>query len=402
MSTFKRKLDPPTVVNIADLRRLAERRLPAVVFGYLDGGAEGEVTLRENCRAFEDVMFRPRQAISVGECDLRTRVLGHEISLPVMLAPVGYSRLMHPGGEVAAARAAGKAGTGYILSTISGHKLENVKAATPGPAWYQLYLVGGREAAEGAIERACKAGFAALVITVDTSAPGMRERDPRNGMKQLLAGNVFEKIPFLPQILAHPRWLLSFLLDGGVPDLENIVVPGKGPMPLIDVTAALAKSVVSWDDLAWIRESWTGPIVIKGILSGDDARRAVDEGAAAVVVSNHGGRQLDCVFPTIRALPEVVAAVKGRIEVLMDGGIRRGTDVVKAVCMGAQAVLCGRAYAYGLSAAGEAGVDRALDILREDIDRTLRLLGCRTVSELNSSYVQYPRDWHADVDAARR
>lgn len=402
MSTSKRKLGPPTVVNIADLRRLAERRLPAVVFGYLDGGAEAEVTLRENCRAFEDVMFRPRQAISVGECDLRTQVLGHEISLPVMLAPVGYSRLMHPGGEVAAARAAGKAGTGYILSTISGHRLENVKAATPGPAWYQLYLVGGREAAEGAIERARKAGFAALVITVDTSAPGMRERDPRNGMKQLLAGNVFEKIPFLPQILAHPRWLVSFLLDGGVPDLENIVVPGKGPMPLIDVTAALAKSVVSWDDLAWIRQSWTGPIVIKGILGGDDARRAVDEGAAAVVVSNHGGRQLDCVSPTIRALPEVVAAVKGRTEVLMDGGVRRGTDVVKAVCMGAKAVLCGRAYAYGLSAAGEAGVTRALDILREDIDRTLRLLGCRSVSELNSSYIQYPRDWHADADAAHR
>jgi isopentenyl diphosphate isomerase/L-lactate dehydrogenase-like FMN-dependent dehydrogenase len=400
MSEFKRKLNPPSVVSIADLRRLAERRLPKVVFGYLDGGAEGEVTLRENCRAFEDVLFRPRQAISVGECDLRTQVLGHEISLPLMLAPVGYSRLMHPGGEVAAARAAGKGGTGYILSTISGHRLEDVKAATQGPAWYQLYLVGGREAAEGAIERAKRAGFSALVITVDTSAPGMRERDPRNGMKQLLAGSVFEKIPFLPQLLARPGWLISFLLDGGVPNLENIVVPGKGAMPLIDVTAALARSVVSWDDLAWIRQNWTGPIVIKGVLGGDDARRAVDEGAAAIVVSNHGGRQLDCVSPTIRALPEVVAAVKGRTEILLDGGIRRGADVVKAVCMGARAVLCGRAYAYGLSAAGEAGVARALQILREDVDRTFRLLGCRTVSELNSSYVQYPREWRVDADAA--
>ena len=400
MSGSRRKLNPPSVVNIADLRRLAERRLPKVVFGYLDGGAEGEVTLRENCRAFEDVWFRPRQAVSVGECDLRTRVLGNEISLPVMLAPVGYSRLMHPGGEVAAARAAGKAGTGYILSTISGHRLENVKAATPGPAWYQLYLVGGREAAEGAIERARSAGFSALVMTVDTSAPGMRERDPRNGMKQLLSGNLFEKIPFVPQILSRPSWLISFLLDGGVPDLENIVVPGKGPMPLIDVTAALAKSVVSWDDLAWIRQSWSGPIVIKGVLSGEDACRAVDEGAAAIVVSNHGGRQLDCVSPTIRALPEVVAAVKGRIEVLLDGGVRRGADAVKAVCMGARAVLCGRAYAYGLSAAGEAGVTRALEILREDIDRTLRLLGCRTVSDLNSSFIQYPREWRANAGDA--
>src|SRR5436190_9084334 len=169
MSMSARKLNPPCVVNIADLRRLAEKRLPKVVFGYLDGGADGEVTLRENCRAFEDVMFRPRQAVSVGECDLRTTVLGSEIALPVMLAPVGYSRLMHPGGEVVAARVAGKVGTGYILSTISGHKLEKVKAASQGPVWYQLYLVGGREAAEGAIERARKAGFSALVITVDTA-----------------------------------------------------------------------------------------------------------------------------------------------------------------------------------------------------------------------------------------
>src|SRR5437879_6682015 len=200
-----------------------------------------------------------------------------------MLAPVGYSRLMHPGGEVAAATAAGQAGTGYILSTISGHKLENVKAGTAGPVWYQLYLVGGREAAEGAIERARKAGFSALVITVDTAVAGMRERDPRNGMTELLAGSVFAKLPFLPQILARPIWLATFLLDGGMPKLENIVIPGKGAMPLIDVASSLSRSAVTWNDLRWIRESWPGPIVIKGVLSGDDARRAVDEGDAAVV-----------------------------------------------------------------------------------------------------------------------
>src|ERR1041385_2483609 len=395
-----RKLASSRVVNVADLRLLAERRLPKVVFGYVDGGAEGEVTLTENCRAFQDVLFRPHQAVAVGDCDLRTQVLGAEISLPLMLAPVGYSRLMHPGGEVAAARAAGKAGTGYILSTISGHKLENVKAATQAPAWYQLYLIGGREAAEGAIERARKAGFSALVITVDTAAPGTRERDSRNGMKQLLAGTMADKIPFLPQIMARPGWLISFLLDGGVPNLENVVVPGQGPMPMIDFTAALSRSVVSWKDLEWIRQSWPGPVVIKGILSGDDARRAVDEGAAAMVVSNHGGRQLDCVLPTIRALPEVVAAVKSQAEILLDGGVRRGGDAVKAVCMGARAVLIGRAYAYGLSAAGEAGVERAIQILRDDIERTLRLLGCRTVAELNSSYVQYPQDWLAHAGGA--
>jgi isopentenyl diphosphate isomerase/L-lactate dehydrogenase-like FMN-dependent dehydrogenase len=381
------------VINIADLRRLAEARLPKVVFDYLDGGAEDEITLRENCRSFQEIEFRPRQGVAIGDCDLRTCVLGTEIAFPALLAPVGYSRLMHPGGEIAAARAAGRAGTTYILSTISGHRLEDVKAATAGPAWYQLYLLGGREAAEAGIERARNVGFKALVITIDTAVAGMRERDPRNGMKELLTGSGFSKIPFLPQLLARPGWLWSFLLDGGVPKLENIVVPGKGPMALVDVTAALVRATVTWEDLAWIRKSWPGPIVIKGVLTGDDARRAVDAGAAGIVVSNHGGRQLDCVSATIRALPEVSVAVNGQLEVLMDGGVRRGSDIIKAICMGARAVLVGRAYAYGLAAAGQAGVTRALEILRDDVERTLRLLGCRGVAELDSSYIRYPREW---------
>src|SRR6266478_5115207 len=210
-----RKVASPRVVNIADLRSIAERRLPKVVFDYLDGGAEGEITLRENCRAFETITFRPRQAVALGKCDLRTTVLGTEISFPAMLAPVGYSRMMHPGGEVAAARAAGEAGTAYVLSTISGHKLENVKAACSGPVWFQLYLVGGREVAETAIVRAHQAGFSALVITIDTPVAGLRERDPRNGMKELLAGSLLAKLPFVPQVLARPGWLAGFLLDGG-------------------------------------------------------------------------------------------------------------------------------------------------------------------------------------------
>lgn len=387
------KLSSSKVVNVWDLRRVAQKRVPRVVFDYLDGGAEGEATLRENCRAFEDMTFRPRQALAFPQVDLRTRVLGQELALPFMLAPVGYSRLMHPGGEVAAARAAGAAGTGYILSTISGHKLENVKAATSGPAWYQLYLVGGREAAEGAIERARSAGFSALVITVDTAVAGMRERDPRNGLKELMSGSMFAKIPFLPQILSRPGWLMAFLRDGMVPDLQNVVIPGQGPMPMIDVAASLALSAVTWADLKWIRESWKGPIVVKGVLIAEDARRAVDEGATAIVVSNHGARQLDHVSPTIRALPEIVGAIGGRAEVLMDGGVRRGSDVVKALCLGAKAVLVGRAYAYGLAAAGEAGVARAIGILRDDVERTLRLLGCGSVAELNRSYVEFPCEW---------
>src|SRR5581483_5671700 len=376
-------VNSPHVVNIEDLRRIAQQRVPKAVFDYLDGGAEAELTLLENCRAFREVIFRPRSAIAIGECTVSTRVLGHELSIPAMLAPVGYSRLMHPGGEVAAARAAGEAGTGYILSTISGHKLEDVKAGSKGPVWYQLYLLGGREAAEGALDRARRAGFSALVITVDTPVAGFRERDPRNGMTELLGTSVFAKIPYLPDLLAHPGWLASFLFDGGVPRLENVVTPGKGAMELVDIVAALADAVVTWEDLRWIREVWPGPIVVKGLVTGDDARRAVDEGAAAVVVSNHGGRQLDSVSATLRALPEVVAAVNGQVEVLMDGGVRRGSDIVKALCLGARAVLIGRAYAYGLAAAGQAGVARALQILRIDVERTLRLLGCPSVAALD-------------------
>jgi L-lactate dehydrogenase (cytochrome) len=384
------------VVGIADFRKIAQRRLPRAVFDYLDGGAEGEVTLRENCRVYEDLTFRPRHAVAVANADLRTRVLGCDLALPFLLAPVGYSRLMNPVGEVGAARAAGNAGTAYILSTISGHKLENVKAGSKGPVFYQLYLMGGRGAAEGSIERARIAGFSALVVTIDTAISGVRERDFRNGMKELVSGGIFEKLPFLPNILSHPRWLAGFLADGGMPALPNVVIPGKGPMALVDVAAALAASTVTWADLKWIRELWRGPIMVKGVLTADDARRSVDEGAAAISVSNHGGRQLDCVSPSLRALPEVVKAVHGQIEILLDGGIRRGTDVVKALCLGARAVLCGRAYAYGLAAGGEAGVDRAIEILRTDVDRTLRLLGCASVQELDRSYVDVPRNWDAN------
>jgi L-lactate dehydrogenase (cytochrome) len=212
-------------------------------------------------------------------------------------------------------------------------------------------------------------------------------------MKELLGANPFAMLPFLPQILARPRWLLRFLLDGGVRPLPNVVVPGQGPMSLPDVGAALANAAVTWQDLGWIRDLWRGPIVVKGVLTGDDARRAIDAGAAAVSVSNHGGRQLDGVRPAIRALPEVVAAVEGQAEVWMDGGIRRGSDIVKALCLGARLVLCGRAYAYGLAAAGEAGVARALEILRADVERTLRLLGCESVHELDRSYVEVPSSW---------
>ena len=391
MNRSARSVASPRVVSIEDFRPLARRRLPKAVFDYLDGGAEGEFTLRENCRAFEAATFRARHAVATPHCDLRTRVLGFELALPFLLAPIGYSRVMHPDGEVAAARTAGAAGTAYILSTISGHRLEDVKAASSGPVFFQLYLLGGRAAAEAAIGRAQAAGFSALVLTIDTAVAGMRERDYRNGMKELLSGGLIEKAPFLFQVMTRPRWLINFWFDGGLPKLENVVIPGKGPMGLVDVNAALASSAVTWDDLRWIRGLWPGPIVIKGVLTGEDTRRAIDAGAAAIVVSNHGGRQLDYLPATLRALPEVVAAAKGQVEVLMDGGIRRGTDIVKAICLGARAVLCGRAYAYGLAAAGEAGVARAVEILRVDLERTLKLLGCPSIAKLDESYVDFPR-----------
>jgi isopentenyl diphosphate isomerase/L-lactate dehydrogenase-like FMN-dependent dehydrogenase len=393
MNHMSRSVAPPRVINIEDLRRAAKRRLPRVVFDYIDGGAEDEWTLRANCRAFEQMTFRPRCAVATPVCDLRVSVLGTSLSMPFILAPVGSSRLMYPRGEEAAAGAAGAAGIAYALSTLSGCRLEDVAAASNGPLWYQLYLVGGRDCALSAIQRAKAAGFSALVVTIDTAVAGMRERDLRNGAKELLSGNLGSKLPFVSQLLLKPRWLAGFLADGGLMKFPNVVVPGKGPMLYADVTAALEHSVVTWKDLDWIRQTWSGPIVIKGIHTVDDAHRAVDAGANALVVSNHGGRQLDRVAPTLRILPEVVASVGGQIEVLLDGGIRRGSDIVKALCLGARAVLVGRAYAYGLGAAGNAGVTRAIEILRADLIRTLKLLGCPSVAELDSSYVDVPTGW---------
>jgi len=316
--------------------------------------------------------------------------------MPLILAPVGSSRLIHPRGEEAAAHAAGAAGIPYVLSTFSGCLLEDVAAASSAPLWYQLYLAGGRECALPVLDRAKAAGFSALVVTIDTAVAGMRERDFRNGVKELLGGKMRSMLPFVSQLLVKPRWLAGFFADGGLMKFPNIVVPGKGPMLYADVTAALEQSVVTWEDLKWIRQAWNRPIVIKGIHTGEDARRAVDEGAEALVVSNHGGRQLDRVAPSLQMLPEVVAAVGDRIEVLFDGGIRRGSDIVKALCLGARAVMVGRAYAYGLGAAGGAGVVRAIEILHTDLIRTLKLLGCASVADLDRSFVDVPKDWVRD------
>ena len=386
------RVPSPRVLNIGDLRRLVERRLPRVVFDYIDGGAEAEITLRDNCRAFDRVTFRPRCAVTFPSVDLRTTVLGHDLALPLLLAPVGSSRMFWPRGEAVAARAAGEAGTIYVLSTLSGTRLEEVRAASTGACWFQLYLCGGRDVALEGIARARAAGYSALVVTIDTPVAGLRERDVRNGTPQLLTRRPATMLPWVGQLIARPRWLWGVLRDGGLMDFPNIVLP-SGPMAYADVAAALEQAAVSWQDLAWIREAWPGALVIKGVHTSDDARRAVDAGAAAIVVSNHGGRQLDGVAATLRALPEVVAAVAGRSEVLLDGGIRRGSDIAKAIALGARAVLAGRAYAYGLAAAGDEGVTAAIGILRSGLVRTLKLLGCPSVSALDATYVDVPHDW---------
>src|SRR5438046_9276850 len=384
MNHMSRSVAPPRVINIEDLRRAAKHRLPRVVFDYIDGGAEDEWTLRARCLAFVAVPLRPRCAVATPMCDLRTSVLGTSLPMPLILAPVGSCRLMYPRGEEAAARAAGAAGIIYTLSTLSGCRLEDVAAASKAPLWYQLYLVGGCDCALAAIERARKAGFSALVVTIDTAVAGMRERDIRNGAKELLSGNLREIVPFVRQLFTKPRWLAAFLADGGLMKFANVIIPGKGPMLYADVTTALEQAVVSWHDLGWIRDAWNGPIIIKGVHTGEDARRAVDVGANALVVSNHGGRQLDGVAPTLQMLPEVLSAVGDRVEVLLDGGVRRGSDIVKALCLGAHAVLIGRAYAYGLGAAGGAGGARAIEIMRADPIRTLKLLGSLTITDLDS------------------
>jgi len=386
-----RSVAPPHVLNISDLRRLAKRRLPRVIFDYIDGGADAEVTLRDNVKAYEELTFRPRGAVAIPSVDMKTTILGAQLELPFILAPVGSTRLFYPNGEVLAARAAGKAGTAYVLSTLSGTPMEQVRAATSGPAWYQVYLCGGREASVNMLKRAKAAGFTALVVTIDTGVPGLRERDLRNGIKELL-GRGISGLPYLGQMITRPAWIAGMLADGGLMKFPNVLLP-TGPMPYADVGKTLEESVVCWDDLKWIRDLWDGKIIVKGVHTAEDAERVAAEGADALIVSNHGGRQLDGVPGSIRSLPEVLSAVGDKVEVLVDGGIRTGGDVVKALALGAKGVLIGRAYAYGLSAAGESGVARSIEILRTGIVRTMKLLGVASVRDLNRSYIDVPVGW---------
>jgi L-lactate dehydrogenase (cytochrome) len=398
MVNLLKKLSPAgsaleRAVNIADLRQLARKRAPRPVFDYVDGGADGEVTLHDNRRSWDEILFRPRNAVNVSQPELRVSVLGCDCAMPFLLAPIGFSRMIHVQGEPAVAAAAGEAGIGFCMSSFSGYDCEIVAARATTPLWYQLYLAGGREVTEATLARVWQAGFKVLAVTIDTNAPGNRERDLHNGVPDLMSGNYLRMLPYLPAVLWRPRWTAQFLADREAMFFPNIQLPGKGPCPASDVRAMLTGAVVTWADLTWIRTAWPGPILAKGVLTADDTSRAFDTGCAGVIVSNHGGRQLDTCYPTVRALPEVVRAAHGQGPVLVDGGIRRGGDMLKALCLGASACLVGRAYAYGLMAAGGAGVARAIALLKADLERTMALLGCGAVKDLDDSLVDVPKTW---------
>lgn len=381
-----------TFLTVEDFRRRARWRLPRVAFDFIDGGAETESSVRGNRSAFGEVKLRPKNGTRVGLPDLRTTVLGHELSMPVALAPCGMARIANPQGDLGAARAAGAAGTAFTLSTMSGHRLEDIATMASGPLWFQVYEVGGRSRVEASLARAEAAGFSAIMVTLDTQVSGHRWRDSRNGASVVLGPNKLAAARYALQLLRAPEWLVQRVRDGLVPRVENVLLDDGSPEYL---WRDIRPRTLAWEDFAWVREAWSGHIMVKGVLTAEDALRAVDVGVDGIVVSNHGGRQLDGVHATLEVLPEVVDAVAGRAEVLLDGGIRTGTDVLKALSLGARAVLVGRPWMYALGAAGEAGVTRLLKNFRTELERDMQLMGCAKVKELGPDCVDAPPEWFA-------
>lgn len=352
-------------VNLHDVEAAAESRLPAMTFSYYAGGAGDEITLRENRRAYDALALRPRVLVDVSARRLDTTVLGAPIAAPILIAPMAFQGMAHAHGEAATARAAGAAGLGMVLSTLASRTAEDVRAATRAPLWYQLYVFKDRGATRALVERVESADYGALVLTVDAPLLGRRERDVRSRF-QFPAG--------------VPNVAPATTSDASRPD-----APGDSHLAMHFLQAI--DPSISWRDIEWLRGITRLPIVVKGILRGDDAMRAAEHGAAAVIVSNHGGRQLDTAIATIRALPDVAEHTAGRIELLVDGGIRRGTDIVKALALGARAVLVGRPILWGLAVGGEAGVARVLAILRDELDLAMALAGCASIADIGRDLV---------------
>lgn len=387
------------IQSVDDARELASRRVPTSIFQTMSGGTGSNVTFTENERAFRDVMFRPRGAQPRRDRDLSTTVLGHEISMPAIVSSIGGLKIAHMDGEIGVTRAAGRAGTIQFVSGVSTTPIEDIVAAAQGPVFYQVYYIGGREATAPIIERAAAAGVAGLVLTVDTAIASSRaELSYRKRAFSPSSLDTRSKLRLAPQLIRRPDYLFDYLRRSGgalEPKVAMALRPDGEAMGFWEGNKLLYDEIPTWEDIAWIRKRWNGPLVIKGLLTADDARRAVAEGAEAVVVSNHGGNMLDGSRPTLRALPEIVDAVGTDIEVLIDGGVRRGVDVVKAVALGARAVLLGRAYLYPLMAAGEPGVDRILQLFREQIEQAMAFLGVVSLDELDSSYLDLPFGWPA-------
>lgn len=372
------------VANIDDLRTLAKRRLPRGIFDYIDGGAEDEITLTRNSERFASLTFVPRILRDVSNIDTGTTVLGRRIPAPIILSPTGFSRIADSQGELAVARAAARAGLPYCLSTLSTRSIEDVSKVSSGDKWFQVYVWRDRDLVADMLARAAAAGYSTILLTVDTAVLGRRERDVRRGFTlppRLGIGTIVDG-------MTRPGWTWDFLRGGEI-TFANVAgsVGGGTAVTLSDFISSQFDPTLSWDDISWFRDRWKGAIMVKGIQSVADARIAVDHGVEGLMLSNHGGRQLDHAPSPIDLVAPVREAVGARATVVCDGGIRRGSDIVKALALGADACGVGRAYLFGLGAAGERGVDTALSMLRTEMERSMALAGVRTVEEITCDLV---------------
>lgn len=376
--------------NIADLRRLAKRRLPTPVFHYLDGGADDELSLLRNTRAFDDYELLPSHLSDVSSIDTRSSLFGQDIDWPVMISPTGASKLFHSAGESAVVRAAANFGTIYSLSTLATTSIADAGAGSDGPKMFQIYMFKDRALTSEFIELCKASGYIALCLTVDTPVAGNRERDLIHGFSAPPRSRLRQAISFAQ----HPGWVARAIIRKDL-DMVNIT-RSKAAAQIIDTDIRIfiyeqMERSLTWKDVEWLRERWDGPLVIKGVLTVDDCRKAADAGATAVMLSNHGGRQLDSSPAPVDCVAAVADALRDRLEIICDGGIRRGNHIVKALALGANACSVGRGYLFGLAAGGQDGVERALTILRTEFERTLALIGCNSVAKLGSDSVQERR-----------
>lgn len=376
------------VLNYSDARRFAKWTLPRGVFDYVDGGAEDEETLRRNTAGFADLRFRPRMGVWVPDPELSTTLFGQSVSFPVLTAPCGGMRLIHPQADIGVACAAAAAGTIHVVSSASGFSLEDIADSSPDRHWFQLYRYRGRAGMENLVHRTKAAGYRAIVVTVDTQVSGKRERDWRNGFSYSMRVNAANAVKLSGQLAPRPWWTARYALDGMPFQLANTAGMTDDGVPLaLPEMGRTESNSPTWDDIAWVRENFDGPVLVKGVLTAEDARKALDLGCDGVLVSNHGGRQLEGAPAPIDVLPEIVAAVGGTMEILLDGGVRRGSDVLKALALGAKAVLIGRPYVWGLALGGQDGVSHMLELLRAEMKRSLQLMGCSSIHDLDRTWL---------------